>query len=123
MPLPKRLARFNRVVTNRITGPPARRLPGFAIVAHTGRRTGRVHRNPVNLFRAGDRFVIALTYGADAQWVHNVVAAGGCDVETRGETIRLVAPEIVQDPRLVPAPVRVILRAIRVSDFMVLRRE
>jgi deazaflavin-dependent oxidoreductase (nitroreductase family) len=123
MPLPKRLARINRVVTNRITGPAARRLPGFAIVVHTGRRSGRVHRNPVNLFRAGDRFVIALTYGADTQWVRNVLAAGGCEVETRGERIRLVAPEIVQDPRLVPAPVRAILRAIRVGDFMVMRRE
>jgi deazaflavin-dependent oxidoreductase (nitroreductase family) len=123
MPLPKRLARFNRVVTNRITGLPARRLPGFAIVNHTGRRTGRAHRTPVNLFRAGDRWVIALTYGADAQWVRNVLAAGGCEVETRGERIRLADPEIVQEPRLVPAPVRVILRAIRVRDFMVMRRE
>jgi deazaflavin-dependent oxidoreductase (nitroreductase family) len=123
MPLPKTLARFNRVVTNRITGPAARRLPGFAIVTHTGRRTGRTHRTPVNLFRAGDRMVIALTYGAGAQWVRNVLAAGGCEVETRGERIRLAGPEIVQDPRLVPAPVRLILRALRVSDFMVLRPE
>jgi deazaflavin-dependent oxidoreductase (nitroreductase family) len=123
MPLPKRLARFNRVVTNRITGPLAHRLPGFAIVTHTGRRTGRAHRNPVNIFRAGDRWVFALTYGRDVQWVRNVLAAGRCEVETRGERIRLVDPEIVQDPRLVPAPVRAILRAIRVGDFMVMRRE
>jgi deazaflavin-dependent oxidoreductase (nitroreductase family) len=123
LPLPRTLARFNRKVTNRITGPAARRLPGFAIVVHTGRRTGRVHRNPVNLFRSGDRWVFALTYGADAQWVRNVLAAGACEVETRGERIRLVDPEIVQDPRLVPAPVRVILRALRVGDFMVMRRD
>lgn len=123
MPLPKRLARFNRVVTNRVARPVAGRLPGFAIVRHVGRRSGRLHRSPVNMFRSGERYVIALTYGADAQWVRNVVAAGGCEVETRGRRIRLVDPEIVRDPRgrLVPAFVRTILRSIDVEDFMLLR--
>src|SRR3954470_9330791 len=124
MPLPKRLARFNRVATNRVLAPAARYLPGFAVVTHVGRRSGRVYRTPVNLFRAGDRHAIALTYGRDSQWVRNVLAAGEAEVETRGRTIRLVDPEIVRDPRrsLVPAPVRVPLRAARVSDFMLLRR-
>jgi deazaflavin-dependent oxidoreductase (nitroreductase family) len=124
MPLPKGLARFNRVVTNRVVGPFAARLPGFAIVTHVGRRSGREHSNPVNLFRRGDRYVIALTYGADSQWVRNVLAAGEVDVETRGRRIHLVEPEVVHDPTraLVPAPVRPILRAANVSDFMVLRR-
>jgi deazaflavin-dependent oxidoreductase (nitroreductase family) len=123
VPLPRSLARFNRVATNHVVGPLARRLPGFAIVVHVGRRTGRVHRNPVNLFRAGDRMVIALTYGAGVQWVRNVLAAGGCEVETLGTRLRLTEPEIVHDPRreLVPRPVRPILGALRVNDFMVLR--
>jgi deazaflavin-dependent oxidoreductase (nitroreductase family) len=85
MPLPKRLARFNLHVTNRVLGPFARRLPGFAVVAHVGRRSGRVRHTPVNLFRDGDRYVIALTYGADSQWVRNVLAAGAVDIETRGD--------------------------------------
>jgi deazaflavin-dependent oxidoreductase (nitroreductase family) len=123
MPLPKRLARFNRHVTNRVLGPAARRLPGFAVVSHVGRRSGRVHRTPVNLFRDGDRYVIALTYGADSQWVRNVLAAGAVDIETRGRRRRLVAPEVVHDPRrsLVPAPIRPVLGLVRVSDFMLLR--
>ena len=124
MPLPKRLARFNLHVTNRVLGPFARRLPGFAVLAHVGRRSGRVHRTPVNLFRDGNRYVIALTYGADSQWVRNVMAAGEVWVVTRGRTIHLVEPEIVHDPgrSLVPAAVRPMLRAVGVSDFMVLRR-
>jgi deazaflavin-dependent oxidoreductase (nitroreductase family) len=124
MPLPKGLARFNRVVTNRVTGPFAARLPGFAIVHHVGRKSGREHANPVNLFRHGDRYVIALTYGADSQWVRNVMAAGEVQVRTRGRTIHLIEPEIVHDPTrsYVPAPVRPILGALDVSDFMVLRR-
>ena len=124
MALPKGLARFNRVVTNRITGPFAARLPGFAIVHHVGRRSGREHSNPVNLFHHGDRCVIALTYGADSQWVRNVMSAGEVRVRTRGRTIHLIEPEIVHDPSrsYVPAPVRPILGALGVSDFMVLRQ-
>jgi deazaflavin-dependent oxidoreductase (nitroreductase family) len=102
----------------------AGRLPWFAIVTHVGRRSGRVYRTPVNLFRADDRYVIALTYGSDSQWVRNVLAAGDCEVETRRERIHLAEPEIVHDPQrvLVPTPVRRILRLVNVSDVMVLRR-
>jgi deazaflavin-dependent oxidoreductase (nitroreductase family) len=124
MPLPKGLARFNRVVTNRVVGPFAARLPGFAIVTHVGRRSGREYSNPVNLYHSGDRYVIALTYGADSQWVRNVLAAGEARVLTRGRRIHLVEPEVVHDPSRshVPAPVRPMLRATNVTDFMLLRR-
>jgi deazaflavin-dependent oxidoreductase (nitroreductase family) len=124
MPLPKRLARFNRVVTNPIVRHVAGRLPGFAIVTHRGRRSGRVYRTPVNVFHSGERYVLALTYGRDSQWVRNVLAAGEADVETRGERVHLVDPKVIHDPSraLVPAPVRPILHAVNVSDFMVLRR-
>jgi deazaflavin-dependent oxidoreductase (nitroreductase family) len=124
MPLPKRLAKFNLVVTNRVLGPFARRLPGFAIVSHVGRRSGRVYRTPVNLFRTDDRYVIALTYGSDTQWIRNVLAAGEVDVETRGRSVHLVSPEMVHDAErsLVPIGVRQILGLINVSEFMVLQR-
>jgi deazaflavin-dependent oxidoreductase (nitroreductase family) len=124
MPLPKRLARFNRVVTNPVMEHAARRLPGFAVVHHVGRRSGRALHNPVNLFVNGDRYAIALTYGRDSQWVRNAMAAGGIEVETRGRRLRLVDPEIVHDPSRadVPAAIRPILGALKVDDFMLLRR-
>jgi deazaflavin-dependent oxidoreductase (nitroreductase family) len=124
MPLPKRLARFNRLVTNRVVGPVARRLPGFAIVAHVGRRSGRVYRTPVNLYRADDGYVIALTYGSDSQWVRNVLAAGAVDIVTRGQRLHLVGPEVIHDTQrsLVPRPVRQVLRLANVSEFMLLQR-
>jgi deazaflavin-dependent oxidoreductase (nitroreductase family) len=124
VPLPRALARFNLKVTNPILGRVAGRLPGFAIVTHVGRRSGSRRTTPVNLFHDGDRYVIALTYGLDSQWVKNVIAAGGCDVLTRGRTIHLVDPQLVHDParNLVPAPVRAILSAANVEHFLVLRR-
>ena len=63
MPLPRWLARFNLRVTNRILGPLAEHGPGMGIVIHRGRKTKRHYRTPVMVFRRGEGFVIALTYG------------------------------------------------------------
>jgi deazaflavin-dependent oxidoreductase (nitroreductase family) len=124
MPLPRRLAKFNRVVTNRVLGPFARYVPGFAVVSHVGRRSGRTYRTPVNLFRRGDDYVIALMYGADSQWVRNVLAAGGADLETRGRRLHLVGPDVVRDPArsVVPKPMRVPIGLANVDEFMLLKR-
>jgi hypothetical protein len=58
MPLPRSVACFNRQVTSRLIGPLASYLPYFGIVVHTGRRTHRSYRTPVNVFpRAGGNVV------------------------------------------------------------------
>ena len=123
MAIPKSVARFNAHVTNRVSRPFAGRLPGFAVVMHVGRRSGRRYETPVNMFRDGERYVFALTYGADSQWVKNVMAAGGCEVRTRGRTVRLCEPRIFTDPdhHLVPGPVGVALRILDVDDFLSMR--
>jgi deazaflavin-dependent oxidoreductase (nitroreductase family) len=114
------MARFNSRVTNRLTGAPARRLPGFGVVVHHGRTSGRRYETPVNVFRVPGGYVIALTYGAEAQWVKNVMAAGGCELIVRGRSTRLVAPEIIRDDEqhLVPGAVRPLLRFMRVTEFL-----
>ena len=114
------VAAFNLAVTNRITGRFADRLPGFGILTHVGRKSGRVYRTPVNVFRAPQAFLIALTYGRDSEWVKNVIAADGCQLETRGVIHELSAPTIVHDPtgRRFPLPVRVVLRIIGAHDFL-----
>jgi deazaflavin-dependent oxidoreductase (nitroreductase family) len=123
MPIPKAVASFNKRVTNRITGPFAEHLPGFAVVRHVGRSSGNEYGTPVNVFHDGDEYVFALTYGADVDWVKNVEAARGCEIETRGRTVRLVEPRRFTDPdrRRVPAPVRAILGVIDVDEFLVMR--
>jgi len=123
MAIPRAVARINRDVTNHVSRPLARHLPGFAVVTQVGRRSGRTYRTPVNMFRDGERYVFALTYGADSQWVKNVMAAGSCEVRTQGSTVRLCEPRIFTDPdrRLVPAPVRLVLRILDVSDFLSMR--
>ena len=120
MPLPRAVARINRRVTNRLLTGPATRLPGFGVVVHTGRRSRRQYRTPVNVFRRGDRFTIARTYGINADWVRNVLAEGGCALETRGRTLRLSRPQLIHDEsrQEVPPPVRLVLGLVKVSDFL-----
>jgi len=114
------VAAFNLAVTNRITSHFAARLPGFGILMHVGRKSGRVYRTPVNVFRAPGGFLIALTYGRDSEWVRNVLDAGGCKLETRGVQYQLSEPTIVHDPtrRRFPIPVRIVLRLIGANDFI-----
>lgn len=77
----------------------------------------------MNLFRRRDGFVFALTYGADADWVRNVVAAGGCEVLTRRTRYTLTDPQVYVDEERadMPLPVRRILGIVRVSEFLYLR--
>ena len=118
---------FLRPFTMRIVNPVTRRfagrLPGFAILSYTGRKSGRRYHTPMNVFRHGDAYVFALTYGSDVQWVQNVLAAGACEIRTRGRVIRLVEPELIVDPagRLMPLPVRLFLRLNRVTKYLRMR--
>jgi deazaflavin-dependent oxidoreductase (nitroreductase family) len=120
----KRMARFNRMATNHVLGPLTRRLPSFGVVAHRGRRSGRSYQTPVGAFHTADGFAIALTYGPHTDWVRNVLAAGGCDLETRGQRIPLIEPRIVRDQtrRAAPFPHRQILKVIGADQFMYLKK-
>ena len=124
MALGRRMATFNRHVTNRLLGGLATRLPGFGIVIHEGRRSGRRYRTPVNVFQTSDGYLFALTYGSGAEWVKNVMAARGCELVTRGRRERLGNPRLFRDDRRarVPLPVRVGLGLARVSQFLELER-
>jgi deazaflavin-dependent oxidoreductase (nitroreductase family) len=114
------VAAFNKAVTNRITNRFAGRLPGFALLSHTGRRSGRIYRTPVNVFRTSNGFLMALTYSREAEWVKNVLAAGGAQLETRGARYKLQDPMVVHDParQNFPPIVRSILWLIGAADFM-----
>ena len=116
----RRLARFNKHLTNRLTSPLAPRLPWLGVVAHVGRRSGRTHRTPVNVFSRAGGFVFALTYGRQAQWVQNVLRARQRELTTRGRTYLLTNPEIFRDEtRHAAAPVaRPMLRLVGASEFM-----
>ncbi|HEX3782223.1 MAG TPA: nitroreductase family deazaflavin-dependent oxidoreductase [Pseudonocardiaceae bacterium] len=123
MVAPRGLARFNRHVTNRVFGVLAPIAPGFGVIEHVGRKSGKTYRTPVNVFGTDDGYLVALTYGPDSDWVRNILAAGGCTVTTRGHQVRLSEPEIVHDPQRsrMPFGARQILGLVGVEDFLTLR--
>ena len=117
----RRLARFNRVVSNRVIRLAAGWVPPMAIVRHQGRVSGREYRTPVTAFRVGDRLIVGLFYGPESDWAKNVVAAGRAEVERGG--VRQLYPQVDRVsgddvlPRL-PPTVRWIYRLFGVRDFV-----
>ena len=111
---------FTTHVFNPISRRFARWLPWFGILDYPGRKSGKAYRTPLNVFRHGDEWVFALTYGSDVQWVKNVLAAGEATLEKRRRRIRLVDPVLIVDAerRLMPFPVRQVLGLMRVSEFL-----
>ncbi|HEX9036204.1 MAG TPA: hypothetical protein VF808_04355 [Ktedonobacterales bacterium] len=120
MPLSANVARFNRHVTNRVMGLFAGWAPGFAIVIHTGRTSGRIYRTPINAFRVGSTIRFALTYGPNTDWIHNIEAASGCDLLMGGRLLRLTNPQFGTDPTLawLPAAARPLLRRIGATQYL-----
>jgi deazaflavin-dependent oxidoreductase (nitroreductase family) len=120
MPIPRAVGRWNKAGLNRVTRHVAPWMPGLGLVIHRGRRSGRRYQTPVNVFPASDGFVLALTYGPDTDWVKNVLAAGGCELRTRGRTVRLVSPRLFHDEsrRDIRPVERLVLRVLRVADFL-----
>ncbi len=98
-------------------------LPLFGIIRHRGRKSGQLYRAPVNVFRDGPDYIVALTYSSQVQWVQNVLAAGRCELETRGHVIQLTDPEVFVDRRQRQMPIffRQFLALMNVTEFLRLR--
>jgi deazaflavin-dependent oxidoreductase (nitroreductase family) len=119
--------RFIRPFTTRVVNPITRRIAGwapwFGILTYKGRKSGKTYRTPMNVFRRGDSYVFALTYGSDVDWVKNVQAAGEVELRTGRRDLHLVEPELFVDPkqRQMSAPIRLFLKFNRVTEFMRMR--
>jgi len=113
------MATFSKRVANRVTRLVAGDLPGFGIIVHRGRRSGRAYRAPVNVFRRHGGVDFALTYG-EGDWVHNVIHAGSAKLITRRAERQISNPHVVNNSRFIRPPllVRAILRVIRVDSFL-----
>jgi deazaflavin-dependent oxidoreductase (nitroreductase family) len=95
-------------------------LPGFAVLRYVGRRSGTAYRTPINVFERDGDYVFALTYGADVDWVKNILASGTAQLERAGRVIDVRDPRLFADPKasLMPLPIRLFLRSMRVTEFL-----
>ena len=122
MPLSRGLARFNRVVTNRISRPLAGWLPSFAVIVHRGRKSGAEYRTPVNAWLGEGDVIVALTYGRDTDWLKNLTAADGGEIVAGRKTYRVGQPQLIGPEGMsrMPALAKPIPRSIDVDEFALL---
>ena len=120
MPLPRSLARFNRVALNPVMRHFNAHVPGFGVVHHVGRKSGRSYRTPVNAFARPGGFTIPLTYGTESEWTRNVLAAGEAEITMRGRDHHVTNPRLVHAPEPTPVPRAVgrILSLLDVDTFL-----
>lgn len=100
MPISRSVARFQRRYVHPVVRNLAGRVPGYGLLIHTGRKSGRVYRTPLNVFAtpSGGGFAIVLAYGPDTDWLRNVRAHGGAEVIKHRRRYTISNPRIVSGP-------------------------
>jgi deazaflavin-dependent oxidoreductase (nitroreductase family) len=99
-------------------------MPVIGILHHVGRRTGREYATPLGMRRQGDSFVMPRTFGEDAAWYRNVLAAGGCRVTYLGKDYTLAEPEVIDYATAAsafPRYERLQFRLIGINEYLRLR--
>lgn len=117
-----RMRAFSRDVLN----PVVRRWAGtpwspYALLLHTGRRSGRTYTTPLLVRPVAGGYVIALTYGEITDWYRNLVAAEGGRLRWRGRAYAVSPPEVITQAQALPAfmPVeRAIIRLVGIERFV-----
>ncbi|HKF75310.1 MAG TPA: nitroreductase family deazaflavin-dependent oxidoreductase [Candidatus Dormibacteraeota bacterium] len=94
-------ARFVNPLVLLIAG--RRWMPVVGILHHRGRRSGRIYSTPLGMRTLGSTFVIPRTFGDNAAWYQNVLAAGFGVVTYRGRDYTVVDPEVIDYAAAAPA--------------------
>ena len=116
------VAQFVNPVAVLIAG--RRRMPILGILHHVGRLSGHSYATPLGMRRLGSSFVMPRTFGEDAAWYRNVLAAGGCSVTYLGKEYTLVEPEVIDYATAAPAfprYERLQFRLIGINEYLRLR--
>jgi len=97
-----------------------------SVVHHVGRKSGTSYETPIDAVPTDDGFVIALPYGANTDWLKNVLASGTATIVHDGKTHVVGNPEVV--PRvdaehLFPESTQRTLRLFKVDICLRVRSE
>ena len=79
---------------NPMVRPFARYLPGFSVIKHRGRTSGKPYETIVTAYRKGNVLAIALAHGK-TNWVKNVLAAGEADLHFIRKDVHLINPRVL----------------------------
>ena len=103
MQIPQRVAEFNRYVTNPVQRMWAGWAPGFGILEHVGRKSGKTYRTPLNVFDTDDGVAILLTYGPNRDWLKNITAADSARMRRHGRTFEVTNPRVMSKEEAAPS--------------------
>jgi deazaflavin-dependent oxidoreductase (nitroreductase family) len=93
----------NKYLLNPVMGKLAGRKNWYAAaIWHTGRKSGKQYSTPVGAERVQDGFLIPLGYGAQVDWLQNVLAAGRATVSANGQHHDVTAPEVIDAAAALP---------------------
>jgi deazaflavin-dependent oxidoreductase (nitroreductase family) len=106
MLFPVWLERVQIEYLNPMLGPLLKRLPGFAVIRHRGRSSGKDYETIVSAYRKGSVLAIGLVHGK-TNWVKNVLAAGEADIHVGRKDLHLVNPRVLPVGTVDPALSRV----------------
>jgi deazaflavin-dependent oxidoreductase (nitroreductase family) len=95
-PVLNAIRRFNRSVSNPRQMATAGSPGAYAsVIRHIGRTSGQEYETPIGAIATEDGFVVALPYGASADWLKNLLASGSATIVDEGSTYRVDQPEVV----------------------------
>jgi hypothetical protein len=95
-PVLNAVRRFNHAIVNPRQMKSAGRPGAYAsVVRHRGRTSGRDYETPVDAVVTDDGFVIALVYGANSDWLKNVLVSGSAIIVHDGHTYRVDQPQVI----------------------------
>jgi deazaflavin-dependent oxidoreductase (nitroreductase family) len=100
-------------------------MPILGVLRHRGRRSGRIYATPLGMRPLGNAFLMPRTFGENAAWYLNVLAAGWCTVTYKGREHTLIDPQVVDYATAAPAFPRYELlqfRAVGINEFLRLRQ-
>jgi deazaflavin-dependent oxidoreductase (nitroreductase family) len=118
---------FNKHGTNKVLIHICGREFGhFAILSHTGRKSGRLYQAPIIAEPIENGFVIALTYGKKVDWYKNVKAKGRCSLYWKKKDYQLVNPELIDKEiglKAFPVIIRFALKIVGIEYYLKLEMQ
>jgi len=99
-------------------------IPVWAVIAHTGRRSGRRYRTPIAIRPSGSGFVIPLPFGK-TDWCRNAMAANDTVIRWKGRDYHVGSARMIdkaEGERAFPAPLRRALAVLHIEQFLAVQR-
>ena len=91
MPVPKFMAHVNKRLFNKLE----LRKGVRPVLTHVGRSSGSTFRTPLDAHPVDGGYIFIALYGADSDWVKNILAAGTALLTLGDDEFELVNPRVV----------------------------